>query len=118
MEGLAGLLAEALVEHLQLGNAVEAEGAEVLAQLAPGCQQPDGPVERQRERPDRAPGRAPGLVAVGELKLVALAQGAAQMLTCSRVSSMRLPCQVGFCWLLWAEVSVSLSTSRTPGWMG
>ena len=74
-QGLARFGSEALVQHLQFGDAVQPEGAEVLAQLAPGGEQPHRAVEGERQGPHAASGPLTVLVAVGEGELVALAQG-------------------------------------------
>src|SRR5437773_635135 len=47
VQGLAGLEPEAVALHRKAVDAIEAEGAEILAQLAPRRQQPDRPEIRK-----------------------------------------------------------------------
>src|SRR3954453_18065560 len=68
----------ALVEVLDRRDPVEAEGAEVRAQLAPAEQEPDRREEGEAEPPDHALGRRVLEFEVGEADLALLAHAVAQ----------------------------------------
>ena len=79
LDGLTALRLETLLQQFQRLDAVEPEAAEILAQLAPGGEQPDRTEERQRQRADVAPGRPALDIAVEQMQLLELAQRMAHL---------------------------------------
>src|SRR5919199_228501 len=74
----AGNVRKVFVEHLEAGDALGVEVAEILAQLAVPGDRPALPPERHRQRPDRPRCRRAALVDIPKPDLPLLANGGTQ----------------------------------------